>query len=145
MEPTLKRRAMERIELLRQEIQELEDFVFLYEKVSHALGSEPTEAGAAEIENALEKPTPQSELHELARKALRRENRPLTTAELFGILAEQGAVVGGKNPIGNLGAKLNYAGDLKNTKGLGWWFRDIYVPYLLKASEDEEKPSSISD
>jgi hypothetical protein len=125
MEPTLKRRALEKIELLKKEIQELEDFVSLYDKVSRVLGPEAAEASSSnEIQNALEKPTPQSELCELARDALNKERRPLTTAELHRILTEQGAVIGGKNPVGNLGAKLSSAPFLKNTKGVGWWFKE---------------------
>lgn len=125
MRPNLLRRARERIEALKQELEELEQLVALTEKLSPALGIEEDEG---DVENAIDRPTPQGELHEMVRKLLRKEGQHVPTATLYQLLVGEGAVIGGKNPIGNLGAKLNNSPDLENVKGKGWWFKPIHLP-----------------
>jgi hypothetical protein len=130
MQADIIKRAIDRRDSLRREvdglqaeIQELDEFIGLYERVSKRLGgSEPPTAIASGIEAALNKPTPQRQLHEMVFQILESEKRALTTSALHDKLVERGAIIGGQNPVGNLGAKLSYAEGLMNIKGTGWWF-----------------------
>lgn len=131
MTPDLIKRADMRIEELRAELDErraeledLESFVVLYQRISQRLGGEAVaKETAAKIEQALNRPTPQREIHDIVRAILHHEGRAMPTNLLFERLTKKGVIVGGQNPVGNLGAKLAYAIDLENIKGIGWWFK----------------------
>jgi hypothetical protein len=45
---------------------------------------------------------------------------PLPTRSLYEKLIENGAVILGQKPVGNLGAKLSQSTELENISGLGW-------------------------
>ena len=152
MTPDLIRRALKRIDELKAELGELESFVQLYQRLAPKLDAEPqAEEKAAKIEETLNKPTPQREIHDMAREGLRSEGRPIPTNLLYEKLTSRGVIVGGQNPIGNLGAKLAYAPDLQNTRGEGWWFKPEESQGSLasnvaisSSTEDKEPPSGIT-
>ena len=149
MTPDLISRALRRIVELKEELEELESFVQLYQRVAPKLEANSQVAEkAAKIEETLNKPTPQREIYDMTRDILRKEGKPIPTNMLYQKLTDRGVIVGGLNPVGNLGAKLAYAADLQNTKGEGWWFKPEESQgsfasnvAVKSAAEDKEPPS----
>lgn len=100
MEPDVIKRALERIEALKQEISKLEDFVSLYQELAPSLGEEAIAALGASSEVSLIKPTPQRQLFEMVRGLLREAGEPITTSVLYEKLTNMGAIVGGQILLG---------------------------------------------
>lgn len=100
--------ARNRTEVIRGEIAELEGFIKSYEKIAHIIGQK-TKA----------KPTPHRKLVEMAVGILK-QHQPRSTRDLYDLLTDQGAIVNGRNPVGNLGAKLSQSPELRNVIGKGW-------------------------
>jgi hypothetical protein len=133
-DPTLQA-ALDRLEALNAERQELELFIRVHRRLSGEPAyrpAAPEEMTGAEMAAAVKATarrsiagvsTPIAEVLDAARDIIREGGRPVQLHDLYRALLARGVVIGGKNPRNNLCAKLASAPDLKTRAGVGWHFK----------------------
>ncbi len=120
--------ALDRIQELVSERNELEAFVATYRKLkarstpqrekSSSMPATPTAAQASST----------AAIIDAAMNVLAKHGGPMKLAELHDAIVAQGMQIGGKNPKNNLGAKLSAEPRLVTHKEMGWWFASDPVP-----------------
>ena len=126
----LERRAeiLRGIQSLQTELQVVDEFVSLYEKLFHresgARASEPSAVPGPKSRrqrNLL----PPARLAEICREIIIETGRPMTRSELLHELQERGIPMVGGDPSKVLGTILWRAGKFDNIKGQGYWPSDM--------------------
>ncbi len=136
--------AVQRIAILRAELQRLQAFVSTYEELAD--GAEKGDAVAAEGASVTgrqrrerPKPTPQAVLERVVEQILVANGSPLQRAELLHHVKALGLVVGGRNELANFGSKLSRAERLVNLSSLGYW------PKHMAFEPACDRPASAAD
>lgn len=109
--------AKNRISAIEDEMALLERLAELYVTVEAKLSGVPRQQQTA-------KGTPQKQFAPLV-TAMLLEKKLASTRDIYEWLREQGITVRGRNPVGNLGAKLSQMPEFENIKGLGWRMRKM--------------------
>lgn len=78
--------------------------------------------------------TPQSTLEHLTIQALQQVGRPQQRDQLYQLLVQRGAKLGGSDPMQNLSVKLGRMSKLHNIPNHGFWLRHVdFAPANYKA------------
>ena len=135
------RLAIDRLSILRAESSELEAFLATYQKL--AAGIPQVCAVTTQLQRPPQAP-PQDKTWSTDRilleagNALNANKGPMRLSVLFAELIRRGAIIGGKVPVNNLGAKLS-ADPRFETSEHGWWYRGEHLPLgYLENFEDLE-------
>jgi len=144
-------KAIRRRQELRRELDEVEAFIRLYEKLFLArqgsgTASPPPEAGRRRPERNV---FPPQKLAELAREEILARGHPMTRGELAEALELRGIPLAGKDPSKNLGTILwRFQDRFLNIPGRGYWPKDLpleeidYVPGRLSNDEMDSGDAS---
>lgn len=120
--------ALERREKLLKELEQVSQFIELYEAMFGA-PSDPTSSRSEEPRQSSRRPArnpiPPSRIAELAAQIIAEKGRPMTRGELVDSLETQGIRLAAKDPSKNVGTILwRHDKTFVNLHGWGYWLRD---------------------
>lgn len=130
--------ALDRIQELVSERNELEAFVATYRKLKARSSPHRVEQLVAPVAATAPQSSSTVVIVDAAMNALAKRGGPMKLVELHDAIVSQGVQIGGKNPKNNLGAKLSAEPRLVTHKELGWWFASDPVPAKFRLDDDAE-------
>lgn len=148
-------KIMKKRELLRQELEKIDNFLGLYRELvgTEAVQNEPS-GNSTDVENLRSrgrKRTPgtvsPSDLGPMIRRILSEHGRPMTRSQLLEALGERDVKVAGEDKAKYLGTILwRMREAFVNLDGFGYWPRDLdYVEAAYSAEHRDRRKRDLSD
>lgn len=136
--------ALDRIQELVAERNELEAFVATYRKLKErsAKCGEP-EAEPVALPTLTASNT--AAIIDAAMTALAKHRGPMKLSDLHDAIVASGVTIGGKNAKNNLGAKLSADPRLVTHKDLGWWFASDLIPIRYQVSDERGSATEMAE
>jgi hypothetical protein len=132
--------AQERREALLSELEELETFLRIAQKLAGQ-----TDVPTKEHQRRGRRPSGIAEkTNALARAKTLAAQRPLPLRALYEQLAPE-VEIGGKDPLATLSARLSNSGEFVSHRGLGWWPKDTPLPSMFTNGPDQKAAGTQTD
>lgn len=145
-------KARLKLDTLEREVEELRAFIKTYNMLVKSTNNDSVSSKKPNIHlfkkiKISSLPNPRLEIIAAAREALRAASpSPILIGDLYDRLVVKGLNIGGKNPKGNLSAKLSQPTDLVYVKNEGWYYRPAENEEAVTSSDAKvERAEDSSD
>lgn len=119
-------------EILRDRLTKIDAAIEEYDRWAQSVaglvgGGKPAPANEPRLDPGAE-PTPVAVFEERVRALLSYASAPLKRADVYDSLTRAGVVIGGKDPLNTVAARLSRMEGITNLKGHGYWAEDRPYP-----------------
>ena len=134
--------AKERLAVLNEERESLEALVSHAERLARLIPSagrpQPSAEAPAKKSGALRPSSLVRPTRDAVRQILEEAGKPMSTRDLVPEVLRRGIVIGGKDEIATLSARLSSGEEFKTHRNIGWWFAGRALPMEQHSFDEAE-------